>query len=114
MNIKRKLNQTATVWQNLGSDGWGSFTFGTPRTVIARWDDTTVLFRDRATGSEVVSQSVVYVETEEGVQEGDMIAHGDQTAFADPYDKDVSAWTIRNVQNTPNLWATQSITRLLT
>jgi len=112
VNIERKLNQTATVWQNPVSDGWGSFTYDAPREVLARWDDTAVLFRDRATGSEVVSQSVVHVKTEEGIKEGDMIAYGDQTAFTNPYE--IQAWVIKNVQNIPNLRATQSITRLLT
>ncbi len=111
MRIERKLNQIATVWQNPIDDGWGHFTFNAPRTIPVRWEDKSVLYLDRATGSEVVSQAVIWCLPGEDLKEQEMIILGDLTGVANPYT--AGAYTIKNVENTPNVRGTVIVTKVM-
>lgn len=73
--------QDITVWQPGVNDGFGGFTFPAPTLIKGRWEDKQELFRD-AKGEEVLSEAIVYVDTD--IVVGTYIAEGDQTATADP------------------------------
>ncbi len=111
MNIDRKLNQLATVWQNPVDDNWGNFTFDDPKTIPVRWEDKSVLFLDRATGSEIVSQAVIWCLPGAGLKEQEMIALGDHTDVNNPYT--AGAHTVKNVENTPNVRGTVVVTKVM-
>lgn len=111
MNLGRKLKQIATVWQGRQDDGWGNFTYTSRKAIPVRWEDKAVLFLDRATGSEIVSQAVIWTLPTENVLEGEMIALGDHTAQANPYT--VGAKLIKNVSNTPDLKGAMTVTQVM-
>lgn len=106
MKYRQKLIHTATVWKNSVSDNYGGFTFDAPVTVDCRWEGKSELFIDK-TGREAVSKAVIWLDVDDGIEEGDMIAYGDQTTYTDPYDC-ATAWTLKNVSSTDNLRGTQT------
>lgn len=73
--------QDITVWQPGVNDGFGGFTFPAPTLIKGRWEDTQVLFLN-SKGEELMSQAVVYVDTDVSV--GQYLVEGDLTATADP------------------------------
>lgn len=111
MNLRRKLNQIATIWRNPVDDGWGHFIFDAPVTIPVRWEDKSVLYLDRATGSEVVSQAVIWCMPSENIKEQEMIILGDSTAIANPYT--AGAFAIKNVENTPDMRGTMTVTKVV-
>lgn len=83
--VTRNLKEVITVWPYTGSDGYGGYTFGTPRVINGRWEDKQVLFT-LPSGREVVSQAVVYVD--EDIQTDDYLCRGDQTSESSPINVD--------------------------
>ena len=58
--INRMCKQTAVYWGNPVADGYGGFTFDSPREVKCRWEDKKQLIMDNQ-GKEIVARSIVYV-----------------------------------------------------
>ena len=81
MGGSRNFRDDVTHWPLTGSDSYGGFTFGTPIKIIARYQDSAVLFRS-ADGEEEVSKAIVYLGVPINV--GDYIARGDLTVNANP------------------------------
>lgn len=79
MNITRNMKQTLTRW-TVTPNGYGGYTFGAPSTMLCRWEDRNVMYRD-GQGIERVSNAVVYPELDLEVEE--FVYKGTSTA-ADP------------------------------
>lgn len=102
MGLLRKLSQTATYWPVTGSDGYGGHTFGDPVKVDCRWQDRNEVFL-LPSNEEVVSQAVVYLNTD--ISAGDFLAEGDHAtvSIADPHT--VDAKKVRNYGKSTDLRA---------
>ena len=96
--LNTAYRQTATVWTQGSPDGYGGFTYDTPRKVRCRWEEVSKEFTDRA-GEVQVSRAVVYLP--EDVSIGDYIYLGESSA-ADPTTVD-GAYEVRQFQKVPNL-----------
>ena len=81
MNFAEMMPQSLTYWPPGSPDGYGQVAFGSPVLVACRWQEDQKLFRD-ANGQEVMSEAVVYSETELALH--GYVALGDQTSQADP------------------------------
>ena len=77
--LERNYCHKITHWSSTPAD-FGSFTFGTPQTVLGRWVEKAELFRD-AKGEEVVSQAVAHLSIDVSVD--DYLLLGESEA-ADP------------------------------
>ena len=105
MKYLQKLIHTATAWKNPVSDNYGGFTYSAPVLIDCRWEDKAELFID-STGRETVSNAVIWLDSEDVIEEGDMIAFGDVKTFTIPYG--TSARVIKSINSTPNLKGTQT------
>ena len=56
------LHQHLTYW-TVSPDGFGGYSFGTPKAIKGRWEDKTELFTN-GYGKEVVSKAIVYLDTD--------------------------------------------------
>lgn len=82
MHVQEKaLNQQATTWR-ASPNGYGGDAFSVPLLVLCRWQNRQEIFRSNIDQREIVSQAVVYVDTDLDV--GDYLCLGDQTLVADP------------------------------
>ncbi|MAK86389.1 MAG: hypothetical protein CMK96_05510 [Pseudomonas sp.] len=54
------MTHSATYFPPAGQNGFGDPAFGAPVSVMCRWEDRAVLFRDQQ-GREVMSDAIVYV-----------------------------------------------------
>lgn len=76
----RHYKDTVTHWP-VTANSFSGFSFGTPASQRARWEDRAVQFRTPE-GEESTSASVVFLS--EDVAIGDYVALGDFTEVADP------------------------------
>lgn len=105
MNIYSQLKHTITYWRVTGSDGYGGYTFATPITIKARWEDSQEKFIS-TDGEESVSRAVVFIDR--SVTVGDYLAEGDFTTTDNP--DDVSgAFPVRAFSRITNLRNTQTL-----
>ena len=58
-----RLVQSALYWEPPDRDGYGNYKWGSPFELRSRWKDSGRAIRYDKTGSEVVSSSVVWVDT---------------------------------------------------
>lgn len=94
--VTRNLFEDITVWVAGTTDIYGNPTWSSPSTIKGRWEDKQVKAVD-ARGDEIISQAVVYVDTD--VALGDYIYQGVSTATSPP----VSAKEVRNFSKIPSL-----------
>lgn len=81
--ITRNLLQEGTYWPPTTNGEYGVSGYSAPVSVKMRWEDRIQKVM-KPSGEEVMSQAVVYVDTD--LQVGGYLAKGDQTAHASPYD----------------------------
>lgn len=101
----RNMNQTATYWAPLGSDGFGGKTYDEPVTIACRWQDKADRIRTPS-GDEYVSASVVYVDRALAVD--GMLALGEHQGT--PAEAGASA--IVQKGSSPNLAATEELNKV--
>ena len=89
----RNMNQAATYFPPNGQNGFGDLAFGSPVSVMTRWQDKADLFRDTQ-GREVMSTAVVYVS--QLVEVGGRLGLG---SLVDPQD----ALEVRQAGSSPDL-----------
>jgi len=58
--LRRACRQTVVYWPAPTNDGYGGFTYGTPRELAARWEDKNEMVKD-AQGREVRSSATVFL-----------------------------------------------------
>ena len=85
--ISRVCVQTAVYWGTGVEDGYGKKTFATPREVLVRWEDKTVLHKDKD-GKETTTIATVMVQ--EDMELGGLLYLGSLNTFSpleleDPY-----------------------------
>ena len=107
MKYKQKLIHQATVWKNPVSDSYGGFTFDTPILINCRWQDKNQLYID-SNGREAVSKSIIWLNPDDNIGIGDMIASGVYTSTVVPYDCS-DAWSIKSIDRTSNIKGTQTV-----
>lgn len=100
----RHMKEQITYWPPAGNDGFGGTGYGPPEVRRCRWQDDAVLFRD-ASGREVVSQSVVYVNAPV-VNKGKLYRGVSVSVLPE-----ATALEIRQVGDSPNLTQTLSLTK---
>ena len=105
MNIYASLRETITHWPVTGTDDYGSYTYGTPTTQRARWEETQTKFIN-AEGEEVVSRAVITLSR--AVATLDFIAPGDLTHEATPT-RALGAYQVRGYSRTSNLRNSQNL-----
>lgn len=76
-------NQTATLWQQTGNDGFGGKTFSLPTLIPVRWEDVEEIFNDFE-GKELRSKARVYVDNDTEINNEDYMYLGDLTSENDP------------------------------
>lgn len=106
--ITRVRKQYAVYWPKTGINDRGKATYGTAVEIRCRWDDVNEAFLS-PTGREEVSNSKVMVDRV--VVLGGMLRYGrlaDVTNLTEPA-KNSGTYEIRQVQNTPNLKATETL-----
>jgi len=59
INYANHMKQQLTYWAPLSKNQYNETTFSAPVTVICRWQDKAVLFRN-SDGQEVISSAVIY------------------------------------------------------
>lgn len=100
--LERNLKQTITYWAAPIPDGWGGYTFTSPTTISARWEDTQELFVN-AQGKEEKSRAVVWLGQD--VDIGGYLYNGTST---DENPKTVAgAFPIKSFSKIPNIKATK-------
>lgn len=112
MNLSRKFIHSITVWSNPVSNGYGKYTFDAPVLLDGRWEDRAELFINAQTGREEVSRSVAFFDGSNSVGVGDMIALGDHTATASPYNVS-TARTVRSIGNVPSIRGDQALLKAI-
>lgn len=105
MNIIASCRETITHWPVTGTDSYGSYTFGTPVTMRARWEDSQTKFINTE-GEEVVSRAVVTLTRP--VSALDYIARGDLSSYDAP-SQSIGAYQVRGYNRTTNLRNSQNI-----
>lgn len=98
MNLARLLPMSITLWLNPVPTGNGAYSFSSPITVPGRYEEKQVLFRD-AQGREVLSQAIVYSETD--FQVGAYVFNG-TSAVANPLEV-AGAKEIRQIGKSPSV-----------
>jgi hypothetical protein len=93
------LHQQLTYWPPAGTNRYGQRTYGTPAILQGRWEDRNEEVQTIG-GQKIVSQSIVYTESDVGVN--GYLAQGDHTATADPT-LVVGAHEIRAFNRIPDL-----------
>lgn len=78
--MANKFPQTITFWA-VSVNGNGDYTYSSPVTVAARWEDKQELFID-GNKQEVLSKAIVY--TKEPIELLGYVAKGDHVATSDP------------------------------
>lgn len=107
---KAHLNQTAVYWDSPKSDGYGGRTFDDPAEVSVRWEDKQELFID-ASGNEVRSQSMVYVDRDMDVDGYIALTTLDDLSSSDPMDVDI-ALPIRSFSKIPSIKGTTFVRKV--
>ncbi len=101
MTRKAHLKQNATKW-TATPNGFGGWTFSTPKALKCRWEDRAVLFRDQS-GEEVTSTAKVFLV--EDVEVNDWLFLG-TSVVTDPTAipvVDGVAYQVRQFEKLPNL-----------
>lgn len=104
MNLARLLPMTITMWRNPVPNGTGANTYDAPITLAGRWEEKQVLFLDAA-GKEVVSQAILYSETD--FQIGAYVYNG-TSAATDPLAV-AGAKEIRQIGKSPSVHGSQFV-----
>ena len=105
MDLERKMNQTMTVYRKSGQNNKsGAPIVGAPFTVICRWSQTNEKFVVN-NGDEVYVKA--WISTTQELEQGDLVALGDTTAFSDPGDTD--AQELKRDSAIPNLSADSTL-----
>lgn len=100
--LNRMRKQTATYWGSPEPDGYGSYTFDTPITLMVRWEDVSEVVQG-ANGESINSRSTVYVGQDVDVE--GYLYLGTSSA-TDPTEVD-GAYRIRSFSKVPNLRASK-------
>ena len=98
MRMADTYNQQITYWSNPASDGYGGNTFGTPVTLLGRWQDKQEEFTDPE-GKLNTSMAVIFLSRE--VQVGGYLFLG-VSKTVDPTSLH-EAYLIKQYTNTPDL-----------
>lgn len=85
--MRQRYNQLLTYWPNLGEDGYGEESFGTPVAFQGRWEDKQIQVRT-STGVDIISRTEVWLPFEASI--GGYLAIGDHTDTPEPNDVDGS------------------------
>jgi hypothetical protein len=93
-----KLNQKITLWEYLGEDGTGGYSFSAPITVDAKFAEVNQRFRN-SQGDDVMSKAVVYT-TERITVNKTHIYFGESNALQPPIDSEI----IRAVKTNPSMY----------
>ena len=97
MTFPRGLKQTATHWSPGVPDGYGGSTYGAPVSMVCKWEERAVLFRDDK-GDETISKAVVFLPSDVGI--GDYLFLG-ESVVADP--TTIDAHEVRQFSSIPDL-----------
>lgn len=96
-----KFPQLITYWAATPS-GDGGFTFSAPISLKGLWEDKQELVAD-ATGNQIVSQAIVYLNTEVAINGYLFLG----TSIATDPTTVTKAWQIKNYGETPNVRGTE-------
>lgn len=109
MNLVEMMPHQLTYWPPASPDGFGQVVFGAPVFPVAcRWQDTQKIFRD-ASGQEVMSEAIVYLETDLALN--GYVVLGDQSAESDPRNLD-AAREIRQTNSSASLDGDQALRKV--
>jgi hypothetical protein len=101
------MTQTITYWAPLSANEFNEITFDAPVTMLCRWQDKAVLFRD-SQGQEVTSAAVIYPAQPLALK--GYIKKGDN-AEANPLGL-AGAFEIRQSGDSPNLRGTITLNKV--
>lgn len=73
------MRESVTFWPKAANDGFGGLTYGDPRVILARWQDSVEVVTD-AQGRQVASSATVYLA--EDIEEEGLILRGE--SYDDP------------------------------
>lgn len=100
--MKFPLNQVATYWGSPSPTGFGGHTFGTPSSIMVRWEEKNEEFVDEQ-GNQKISQAVVFAEGD--LEVGGYLYLG-ETSETDPTSID-DALPIQRYAKIPDIRAVQ-------
>ena len=105
--FKRRMIHTATLWESSGVDSAGDDTWGSPRQISVRWEDSSEKFFNN--GEEEEAKAKVYVG--EDLIVGDFLFFG-TSATADPTGL-IGAYQIKRWVKTPTVAGRQFVREAL-
>ena len=102
--MSSQYNQIATYWSKGTQNEYNEYTYSTPVAVAVRWEDHKIAFTDDV-GREIISDAVVYPETELQVEGFIMLGASSEI---NPINED-SAYEIKQTDTTVNLRNTKTL-----
>ena len=96
-----RFKQKATYWSKSTSlDMYANPSYGTPTTNYVRWEDVQTMFIVAA-GQQQISKSIIYIPSDENINNDDYIYLG-ETTTTNP-DDEKNTFKVKAVAKTPNL-----------